>query len=146
MLCDPTGAGANISSERVPEPRSGRGRRLHLDLYARDRELEVERLLSLGARRHPLRYRPDADFVVLADPDGNLFCLVKKQHRACTGARFTQIARAHQRINATRAAAARTATSARSRPGWRRRGRSFLLAILTRLSEPSPVDGLPWCS
>lgn len=79
---------------------------MHLDLYARDRELEVERLLSLGALRHPLRYRPDADFVVLADPDGNLFCLVKKQHRACTGARFTQIARSstHQRDARSRGA------------------------------------------
>ena len=38
---------------------------------------EVERLVTLGARRYPWRYPVDADFVVLEDPDGNLFCVVE---------------------------------------------------------------------
>jgi hypothetical protein len=37
----------------------------------------VERLVALGARRYPWRYNPEADFVVLEDPDGNLFCVVQ---------------------------------------------------------------------
>ena len=37
---------------------------------------EVERLISLGATRVEWTYPADADFVVLADPDGNLFCVV----------------------------------------------------------------------
>ena len=39
---------------------------------------EVERLISIGAVRYPWRYRPGSDFVVLEDPDGNLFCVVQK--------------------------------------------------------------------
>jgi hypothetical protein len=37
----------------------------------------VERLVRLGATRYPWRYHPDADFVVLEDPDRNLFCVVQ---------------------------------------------------------------------
>jgi catechol 2,3-dioxygenase-like lactoylglutathione lyase family enzyme len=54
--------------------------RVHLDLYAgdvADRAAEVERLVALGARRVDWTdYPPDADFVVLADPDGNRFCVI----------------------------------------------------------------------
>lgn len=52
--------------------------RHHLDLYASDQEAEVERLLSIGARRVDWRYPEGADYVVLADPDGNTFCVVEK--------------------------------------------------------------------
>lgn len=54
--------------------------RIHLDLYAgdaADQAAEVERLVSLGARRVAWDHYPDdADFVVLADPDGNRFCVI----------------------------------------------------------------------
>lgn len=51
--------------------------RIHLDLYADDQEAEVERLVRLGARRVDWDLYPeDPDFVVLADPDGNRFCVV----------------------------------------------------------------------
>jgi catechol 2,3-dioxygenase-like lactoylglutathione lyase family enzyme len=52
--------------------------RHHLDLYATDQPAEVERLLALGARRVDWRYPENADYVVLADPDGNTFCVVQK--------------------------------------------------------------------
>jgi hypothetical protein len=48
-----------------------------LDLYTRDQKGEVDRLLSIGARSYPWRYPEDADYVVLQDPDGNLFCVVQ---------------------------------------------------------------------
>nr|WP_156743932.1 VOC family protein [Occultella aeris] len=51
----------------------------HLDLWAdgeADQRAEVERLITLGARRVDWEYPEDADFVVLADPDGNLFCVI----------------------------------------------------------------------
>ena len=51
----------------------------HLDLWAADEEeqaAEVERLLALGATRVDWDYPKDADFVVLADPDGNLLCVI----------------------------------------------------------------------
>ncbi len=52
--------------------------RLHLDLYTRDRDGEVRRLEALGATRVAWEYYPpDAGFVVLADPDGNEFCVVR---------------------------------------------------------------------
>jgi len=53
--------------------------RHHLDLYASDRDSEVERLLQLGATRVDWRYPEGADYVVLADPDGNSFCVIEKQ-------------------------------------------------------------------
>jgi hypothetical protein len=34
--------------------------------------------MALGARRHPWRYPADADYVVLEDPGGALFCVVQK--------------------------------------------------------------------
>ena len=78
VLTDPIGRGPNISLDRVPHRREGKRSRLHLDLYAADAESEVERLLALGATRYPWRYPPNADYVVLADPDDNLFCVVRK--------------------------------------------------------------------
>ncbi|WQE95382.1 VOC family protein [Deinococcus sp. AB2017081] len=57
---------------------SPRARRHHLDLYATDQPAEIERLLALGATRPEWRHEPDADDVVLADPDGNTFCVVEK--------------------------------------------------------------------
>jgi catechol 2,3-dioxygenase-like lactoylglutathione lyase family enzyme len=77
VLRDPEGRNPNVSLNQVPEKRSGRNR-LHLDLYTDNREGEVKRLLRLGATRHPQTYEPDDDFVVLEDPDGNLFCVVQK--------------------------------------------------------------------
>jgi predicted enzyme related to lactoylglutathione lyase len=51
--------------------------RIHLDLYAEDQAGEVERLKSLGATEvHWDKRPPDADYVILADPEGNRFCVV----------------------------------------------------------------------
>ena len=74
VLRDPGGTGPNLSLDRVREKRSGKRSRLHIDLYTRSREDEVERLVKIGAARYPWRYRPGDDFVVLEDPDGHLFC------------------------------------------------------------------------
>jgi catechol 2,3-dioxygenase-like lactoylglutathione lyase family enzyme len=77
ILKDPAGKGPNLSLDQSPVKRSGRRSWLHLDLYTEDQSGEVERLVGLGARRYPWRYPPDADYVVLEDPDGNLFCVVQ---------------------------------------------------------------------
>lgn len=54
--------------------------RLHLDLLADTAEeqlAEIERLVELGAHQVDWNnYPAEADFVVLADPDGNRFCVV----------------------------------------------------------------------
>ena len=78
VLRDPEGKGPNLSLQRLAERRSGKRGGLHLDLYTNNREAEVERLVTIGARRYPWRYKPGSDFVVLEDPDGNLFCVVQK--------------------------------------------------------------------
>jgi hypothetical protein len=53
---------------------------VHLDLYAgdaADQAAEVARLVALGAERVDWDLYPeDPDFVVLADPDGNRFCVI----------------------------------------------------------------------
>ena len=75
VLKDPGGEGPNVSLQQVPEPRVGKNR-LHLDLYTDDQAAEVERLLGIGATRAPRTPEPGEDFVLLADPEGNLFCVV----------------------------------------------------------------------
>ena len=77
ILRDPAKRGPNISLDQMPVRRSGKRGWLHLDLYTVNQAEEVERLVGLGARRYPWRYNPGADYVVLEDPDGNLFCVVK---------------------------------------------------------------------
>ena len=76
ILRDPEGHGPNVSLDQIKERRTGKRSRLHLDLYTKDQKGEVERLITIGAARYPWRYKPDDDFVVLEDPDGNLFCVV----------------------------------------------------------------------
>jgi predicted enzyme related to lactoylglutathione lyase len=76
ILQPPGGAGTCISLDRVPAPVQVPPR-LHLDLYADDQAAEVERLLALGATRvHWDKQPADADYVILADPEGNRFCVV----------------------------------------------------------------------
>ncbi len=77
VLRDPSGRGPNLSFQARDERRKARGW-IHLDLYAPDQPAEVERLLALGATRYPWRYPAQADYVVLEDPDGNLFCVIRK--------------------------------------------------------------------
>lgn len=70
------GLGPNISldqhhsSANIPP-------RIHLDLYTEDQAGEVKRLIALGATEvHWDKRPPDADYVILADPEGNRFCVV----------------------------------------------------------------------
>ena len=56
--------------------------RTHLDLHvasAKEQQAEVERLIALGARRVDWVYPDGANFVVLADTEGNLFCVVNTE-------------------------------------------------------------------
>jgi catechol 2,3-dioxygenase-like lactoylglutathione lyase family enzyme len=68
----------NLSLQRSSTPVTARDQ-MHLDLYADDQQQEVARLVGLGARfvRH-VDDDPADDWVVLADPDGNLFCVCAK--------------------------------------------------------------------
>ena len=51
--------------------------RLHLDLRPKDQAAEVARLEALGARRVDIGQSAETTWVVLADPDGNEFCVLR---------------------------------------------------------------------
>ena len=76
LLGPPDGAGPHLSLDRVRSSLQIPPR-LHLDLYTEDQAGEVQRLLGLGATEvHWDKRPPDADYVILADPEGNRFCVV----------------------------------------------------------------------
>ena len=64
----------------VPEGKQVKNR-LHLDLRPDDRDAEVARLLSLGAR-HADVGQGEQSWVVLADPEGNEFCVLSSRRAA----------------------------------------------------------------
>ena len=71
------GVSPDILFLRVPEAKAVKNR-LHLDLQSADRtrDEEVGRLLALGARLVDDRRTPTSGWAVLADPEGNEFCVV----------------------------------------------------------------------
>lgn len=77
LLAPTTGTGTGprlalklVGTEANPSPRH------HLDLYADDQGAEADRLRALGASDVEWEYEEGADYLVLADPDGNRFCVV----------------------------------------------------------------------
>ena len=76
LLRPKDGVGPNLSLDQVHSTVQVPPR-IHLDLYTDDQAGEVERLLALGATEvHWDKRPPDADYVILADPEGNRFCVV----------------------------------------------------------------------
>ena len=78
---DPTGAGPRLFFQRVPEGKTVKNR-LHLDLEPVEgaRDDELARLLGHGAvevEDHRGQYGPGTGWVVLADPEGNEFCILR---------------------------------------------------------------------
>ena len=68
--------------QSVTGPKSGKNR-VHLDLNAEDGDVdrEVARLLGLGASRVDVGQQDTDPFVVLADPEGNEFCVLRRAPR-----------------------------------------------------------------
>jgi predicted enzyme related to lactoylglutathione lyase len=76
LLRPKDGVGPNLSLDRVDSTVQVPPR-IHLDLYTEDQAGEIERLIALGATEvHWDKRPPDADYVILADPEGNRFCVV----------------------------------------------------------------------
>jgi predicted enzyme related to lactoylglutathione lyase len=73
---DDADASVRIMFEKVPEPKTIKNR-VHLDVKATDgdQDGEVERLLALGASRVDIG-QGEVSWVVLADPEGNEFCVL----------------------------------------------------------------------
>lgn len=74
----PGGGGPRLGFQRVSEPTPGKNR-VHLDLDAADRDLEVERLLAEGALEVGRHETAGFAWVVLADPHGNQFCVSQRR-------------------------------------------------------------------
>jgi hypothetical protein len=80
-LRPPSGGGGQLSVWLQPTTDGKRGKnRNHPDLVAADGEVdaEVRRLLALGASHADVGQTGDEGFVVLADPEGNEFCLLRR--------------------------------------------------------------------
>ncbi|MFJ9540822.1 VOC family protein [Streptomyces sp. NPDC101225] len=69
-------AATGICFMPVSEPKTVKNR-LHFDLAPDDQDAEVERILALGARRVDIGQGSGAGWVVLADPEGNEFCVLR---------------------------------------------------------------------
>ncbi len=65
-----------IAFQKVPEGRVAKNR-VHVDLAAPDEEDEARRIEALGATRLWVSDDPEDPFIVLADPEGNEFCVVR---------------------------------------------------------------------
>jgi catechol 2,3-dioxygenase-like lactoylglutathione lyase family enzyme len=82
ILVPPSGEGTRVAlhrSEVAPQEQP----RVHLDLVvddAAEQSVEVTRLSRLGAEQVAWDYPSDPDFVVLADTEGNRFCIVDASH------------------------------------------------------------------
>jgi Glyoxalase-like domain len=69
--------GPRLVFVQVPDGKAHKNR-LHLELDPDDQDAEVERLLDMGARRADVGQPTDVAWVVLADPEGNEFCVLAR--------------------------------------------------------------------
>lgn len=76
LLPPPGVAATSLLFEKVPERKTIKNR-LHLDLRPDDQAAEVARAEAMGARRVDVGQGPEVTWVVLADPEGNEFCILR---------------------------------------------------------------------
>ena len=82
ILVPPSDEGTRIAVQRSTTPVQERPR-VHVDVVVDDADeqrAEIDRLIGLGATRTSWEYPESADFVVLADTEGNRFCVVDAGH------------------------------------------------------------------
>jgi predicted enzyme related to lactoylglutathione lyase len=75
MLFAPPGSGPNWLFVAVPDDRVVKNR-IHFDFRPDDQQAEVERVIAMGARHVDIGQKGDESWVVLADPEGNEFCIL----------------------------------------------------------------------
>jgi hypothetical protein len=74
VLVEPLVSGPRFWFQKVPEPKMTKNR-VHIDLSSRNPDAEVARLVGLGAT--VLDEQPDDSVVVMRDPEGNEFCILR---------------------------------------------------------------------
>ena len=74
VLRAPAGAGPDWLFLAVPEGKAVKNR-IHFDFTPDDQRAEVDRVVALGARHVDIG-QGEQDWVVLADPEGNEFCIL----------------------------------------------------------------------
>ena len=82
ILVPPDRVGTRVAVQRSVTPVQEQPR-IHVDLVvdtAAEQSSEIDRLVGLGATRVEWDYPDDPDFVVLADTEGNRFCIVDASH------------------------------------------------------------------
>jgi predicted enzyme related to lactoylglutathione lyase len=70
------GVAADLVFLKVPDDKATKNR-LHLDLRPDDQEAEVARLEGLGGQRVSVGQGDDVTWVVMTDPEGNEFCVLR---------------------------------------------------------------------
>ena len=81
-LYDPSGEHPDLLLQQVPEPKTGKNR-MHFDLRVDDVDAEVTRLVAAGARiTQPAHDDGGFSTVILEDPQGNEFCVLRPPSRA----------------------------------------------------------------
>lgn len=75
VLKPPPGAGPTWIFISVPDDKVVKNR-IHLDFRPDDQQAEVDRVIGLGARHVDIGQSGDESWVVLADPEGNEFCIL----------------------------------------------------------------------
>lgn len=73
-----TKQGFNLAFQQVEYPTSGKNR-IHLDFGSSDPAADLEQLLASGASHVADHNMGDFEWKVLADPEGNLFCIASAE-------------------------------------------------------------------
>ena len=80
MLVSKDSSTPRIIIVQVPESKSDKNR-LHIEFDVEDLELEVDRLVALGAHRVAKHEFGNTHWIVMQDPEGNEFCLLKEHEQ-----------------------------------------------------------------
>jgi predicted enzyme related to lactoylglutathione lyase len=75
-LEDPDCRDVLLLIQRVGDAPKRTKSRVHIDLYAADPDAEAERVVALGAAKLNVVEEDEVRWVVLADPQGNEFCII----------------------------------------------------------------------
>ncbi len=77
-VTDPDGVGPRVLFIKVPEGKTAKNR-MHLDIAVADPETHIEALVAAGAARGEGHQEYGVSWTVMADPEGNEFCVAQAE-------------------------------------------------------------------